>query len=83
MSCPLFTIVISNECIFDTDTFKNGTFNQSLEYLEENIQLIQNQTITGKDFIAEIYTSNSPPSKKENLSSIDISNCEIILRREY
>ena len=82
-SCPLFTIVISNECIFDTDTFKNGTFNQSLEYLEENIQLIQNQTIKGKDFIAEIYTSANPPSKKENLSSIDMSNCEIILRREY
>ena len=54
-SCPLFYILIGNECIFDKNTFHNETFNNSLEFIENNIQNLQNQTIIGKFHRRDIH----------------------------
>lgn len=42
-----------------------------------------NLTIKGDGFIFQVYPSNSPPKESSAISSIDLGNCELILRREY
>ena len=60
--------------------------NETKEYIIENMKynvLIYSQIGTnfkGDDFTFQIYSSNSPPSEKDNISTISMSSCESVLR---
>ena len=59
---------------------------ETKEYIIENMKynvLIYSQIGTnfkGDDFTFQIYSSNNPPSEKDNISTISMSSCESVLR---
>ena len=48
-----------------------------IDYLE------QNHTIFGDGFILQVYPLNDPLTDYDNVSEVDLSQCEILLKRQY
>ena len=83
-SCPEIMTKVGNKCVLDISLFEDKTLDSSHQLIKDNIiELLSiEETIIGKDFIAQLYTTDSVPKGKEGVSYIDISKCETVLRRE-
>ena len=93
-SCPIDMIPNQyNECIIDLHLdYINESYshihlslNQTVSYVDKYIleYLNVNQTILGEDFILQVYTTNTTPTPNNSISFINMTQCEIVLRRFY
>ena len=62
----------------DSNANKNSRFSS----IASNINNLINQTILEEDCVIQIYQTNYPPNTDSSISSIDLSRCELFLRRE-
>ena len=62
----------------DSNANKNSRFSS----IASNINNLINQTILEEDCVIQIYQKNYPPNTDSSISSIDLSRCELFLRRE-
>lgn len=90
--CPNSYLKIENGiCIFNThlkpqsptESTIDLPLNETVPLISDNILHYVNQTIRGDGFITQIYPSHSPPNDISDISSINIEQCESLLRREY
>ena len=87
--CPDFTKAYNNVCKFDlefidqTEDFlitampKDEIISDLEQVLDELTQL--NQTIKGDDFILQVYPSHTPLTNNSYTSSLNFSECELLL----
>ena len=66
-----------SEIDLDLNDTKNIIDEFVIEYTKENV------TINGEGFVVQVYPSDTPPIANNNVSSIDLFPCELILRRYY
>ena len=91
--CPQFTIQNQYECIFSLSFGEEvkgiipSELNKEeiLSILDVNILDLLNmeKIIQGDDFFLEVYTSSNPLPENALVSSLNFSQCEIILREKY
>ena len=63
----------------------NLDFDNAITFINEIITELADgkKTIKGNDFIAQLFNINSPPEKSTNISSIDFTKLEPLIRQKY
>ena len=91
VSCPLGQSLVNDVCVSENKTIANSEIKVD-KPLDEILSTINdpitslvdlNSTIKGDNFTIQIYHPDNPPIDSENISSIDISQCETILKEYY
>ena len=76
-----FSCLVYNGAIVNV-TFSKKEFEKDLKkYITDYAK--NNLIIKGSDFILQTYSLSFPPLEREELSSIELSQCELVLKREY
>ena len=92
-TCPMNTTEINEDCI-ESSLLSNSTSNfvstseskeMFFDTMDTNVlsYLSIRKSIKGSDFILQIYSTDNDIEDNNETSSIDISECEIILKRIY
>ena len=91
--CPRDTMLFNGQCkidlkltqIDDSSSFINIDLEDAIDFIGDNVidYVDIAQTIKGDGFIVQIYPLDDPPLEDSSISSIDISQCELLLRREF
>ena len=91
--CPRDTMLFNGQCkidlkltqIDDSSSFINLDLEDAIDFIGDNVidYVDIAQTIKGDGFIVQIYPLDDPPLEDSSISSIDISQCELLLRREF
>ena len=53
------------------------------EFIDISSFVDEGKNLVGDDFVLQIFPLNSPLEEKNNISSIDLGECENVLKREY
>ena len=90
INCPMRTIKRNNTCVYDLQFGSTTNSILSTEYSKSDLDPILHKdilnlydiksTIKGKDFILQVYSTDSPFNELNDVSSIDFSKCETIIR---
>ena len=90
-NCTLRIIQRNNSCTFDllfgntTNSILSSKYSKSdLDHIlnKDILNLYDiNSTIKGKDFILQVYSTDSPFNEIKGVSSIDFSQCETIFKQ--
>ena len=90
-TCPDDYVAINGECkkalkqtpIDDKNTKIDLPLDEAIDRIKDNLDELvkENKTLIGDDYNVEIYDTSNPPNNN-GVSSIDLSPCEEILRRE-
>ena len=72
-------IIITEEEDIVIDVPKEDVF----EFIDISSFVDEGKNLVGDDFVLQIFPLNSPLEEKNNISSIDLGECENVLKREY
>ena len=64
----------------------NLTVDEVIDYIDNNSPYLSsvNQTLYTDELVIQVYPSNSPPNNEcNNISSINLEQCELVLKREH
>ena len=95
-TCPEINMIVNNENICIKNLFLDNNNNdgnvnitipieQTTDWVNLHIvdYLDQNHTIFGDGFILQVYPLNDPLTDYDNVSEVDLIQCEILLKRQY
>ena len=90
VSCPTGTVLLNGNCISgstNTDsTIKiNIPVNEIEKLLNESVKTLAdlNADLKGDNYTLQVYHSDDPPQDKDDVSSINLTQCENVLREYY